>query len=169
MGTSIRKFRNVTCKRWTTFELPRESAARGRRKAAQADKGKGTVQTTKKRKDFSLITYKFHAMWDYVPSIREVATGDNWTTQTVRSMSIYDNNFANPFTSRESSSTDTARGFMLAQTRTTTRRRLRSMFVARLSCVPSLHALVKHSARHLPAPLPLRLHLVPLRIWTWLV
>ncbi|KAI0775824.1 hypothetical protein BD413DRAFT_709717 [Trametes elegans] len=84
-GASIRRFARVTCPKYATFELPRESAARGRRKQAQQDKGKVTTSgksLTRKRKNFSMTTYKYHTMWDYAASIREVATTDNFTSQT---------------------------------------------------------------------------------------
>ncbi|KAI0760923.1 hypothetical protein BD413DRAFT_666261 [Trametes elegans] len=84
-GASIRRFARVTCPKYTTFELPRESAARGHRKQAQQDKGKVTTfgkSLTRKRKNFSMTTYKYHTMWDYAASIREVATTDNFTSQT---------------------------------------------------------------------------------------
>ncbi|KAI0644208.1 hypothetical protein C8Q79DRAFT_914017, partial [Trametes meyenii] len=83
-GASVRKFARVTCKRYQTYELPRELAACGRRTSARADKGKATLVSSKKLKLFNTNTYKFHAMWDYTPSIQGFATGDNWTSQTVR-------------------------------------------------------------------------------------
>lgn len=94
LGQSTRTFARTTCKKYDTYELPRESAARGRRRAALANKGKGkgragqasndTAGTTRKRKSFSRKTYKYHSLWDYAAHIRRFGPSDNWTTQIVR-------------------------------------------------------------------------------------
>ncbi|RDX43849.1 hypothetical protein OH76DRAFT_1300052, partial [Lentinus brumalis] len=88
LGQSTRRFARTTCKKYDTYELPRESAARGRRTAALANKGKGKARasknstgTTRKRKSYSLKTYKYHSLWDYAAHIRRYGPSDNWTTQ----------------------------------------------------------------------------------------
>ena len=73
---------------FNTRELPREEAARGRRKAAAAaKKGKGkAAQGTKdgpRSHPFNLRTYKLHALGDYVKTIRLFGTTDNYSTQVV--------------------------------------------------------------------------------------
>jgi hypothetical protein len=69
-----------------TQELPRETAARGRRKAATKI-GKPSPSTTKKSgprsKSFNLSTYKLHALADYAKTIRLFGTTDNYNSQVV--------------------------------------------------------------------------------------
>jgi hypothetical protein len=100
LGQQIRKFSSITCMKYVTKELPRESAAQGRRKAAQAEKAAklnptaaasakpgATVTTTRKerkRKDLNLSTYKLHALGDYARTIRLYGTTDSYNTQVVR-------------------------------------------------------------------------------------
>ncbi|KAF9455458.1 hypothetical protein BDZ94DRAFT_1278112, partial [Collybia nuda] len=95
LGQALRRFANITCKVFDTKELPREEAARGRRKVAvAARKGKGKEKAPAdsagrkpKKKDgqlrklFNLCTYKLHALGDYVKSIRLYGTTDNYSTQ----------------------------------------------------------------------------------------
>ncbi|KAI0349319.1 hypothetical protein OH77DRAFT_1490928 [Trametes cingulata] len=89
-GRSVREFAKKTCADYETYELPsKDSAARGRRRAAMTAKGQDAAsQSTRKTssvrklKHFNYMTYKFHAMRDYAPAIRLVASGDNFTTQT---------------------------------------------------------------------------------------
>ncbi|KAJ3749801.1 hypothetical protein EV360DRAFT_97728 [Lentinula raphanica] len=59
VGVLMRAFRDKTASKFDTFELPREQEARTRRQAGN----------------------QFHAMGDYVPSIRLFATTDNYSTQ----------------------------------------------------------------------------------------
>ncbi|KAH9848677.1 hypothetical protein C2E23DRAFT_763412 [Lenzites betulinus] len=87
VGRSVRIFAKKTCTEYITFELPsKDEAARGRRKTA-FNKGQGVASKvaaaalSKKRKYFSYTTYKFHAMRDYSPAIRAVASSDNFNTQ----------------------------------------------------------------------------------------
>ncbi|RPD53254.1 hypothetical protein L226DRAFT_548591 [Lentinus tigrinus ALCF2SS1-7] len=61
VGQSTRRFTRITCTRYDTYELPRETA--------------------RKRKSFSLKTYKYHSLWDYAAHIRRFGPSDNWTTQ----------------------------------------------------------------------------------------
>jgi hypothetical protein len=96
LGQALRRFTNTTCKAFVTKELPREEAAHGRRKAAAAakDKGKGKApaEPTKrkgKKKDganaklFNMLTYKLHALGDYVKNTWLYGTTDNYSTQVV--------------------------------------------------------------------------------------
>jgi hypothetical protein len=86
----LRKFRRVTCAAYETMELPREKAARQRRLAQQPESN-ATESSGAKTKKFNLGTYKFHAMGDYVSTIRLFGTVDSFTTQMVlnRISSIY--------------------------------------------------------------------------------
>lgn len=92
VGSDVRQFANVTCKKYDTVDLPKEAAARGRRKAALSKKtGKVTVGQQKeprRRRVFNMNTYKFHALRDYPATIRLHATTDNWSTQTVSSVHV---------------------------------------------------------------------------------
>ncbi|KAI1790639.1 hypothetical protein LXA43DRAFT_890662 [Ganoderma leucocontextum] len=80
-GASVRKFKRTMCARYITYELPKESAARGRRTAALASQGKGKGSTGgRKIKDFNTITYKYHSMWDYASTIPVFGPSDVWST-----------------------------------------------------------------------------------------
>jgi len=103
IGRELRSFREWS-RSFNTVELPHETAARERRKSKKA-----TSQTTsnnasdhscpptdpmssesKKKppaqprvKLFSLFTYKFHALGDYVRTIKLFGTTDSYSTQIV--------------------------------------------------------------------------------------
>jgi hypothetical protein len=86
LSRQLRKFRDFTCSAFTAVELPKEKAAR-ERKAVREGSGlnSGDAGTgSRKAKKFNLYTYKFHAMGDYVRSIRLFGTTDSFTTQIVR-------------------------------------------------------------------------------------
>jgi hypothetical protein len=97
LGRMLRHFVRVTCQNFDTQELPREEAARGQRKAARAakkgvDKGKEKAGVDKekekavnpqRRKVLNLLTYKVHALGDYVKAIWRFGTTDNYSTQVV--------------------------------------------------------------------------------------
>jgi hypothetical protein len=102
-GTRIRAFQEKTCAAFSTHELERERAARLRRqdkvkKAAgginsNAQKGKKAITKTdsqpqksssgRQPKQFSLKTYKYHALGDYCNTIRRFGTTDSYSTQPV--------------------------------------------------------------------------------------
>lgn len=87
VGQDVRLFGKVTCAKYVTIDLPKEAAARGRRKAALSQKtGKvasGKQVEARRRRPFNMNTYKFHALRDYPANIRLHATTDIWSTQTV--------------------------------------------------------------------------------------
>lgn len=86
LSQMVRKFVKTTCEAYVTLELPRETAARGRRGAAAANKSGVSIprrSTESKRKKLNLQTYKYHALGDYPDTIRQRGTTDNYTTQTV--------------------------------------------------------------------------------------
>lgn len=88
LGRQLRRFKNYTCSFFDTKELPKEEAARGRRQAKKAVAG-GTTQpqpmkTSVKTKVFSLLTYKLHALGDYVSTILFYGSTDSYSTQPVR-------------------------------------------------------------------------------------
>jgi hypothetical protein len=89
LGKELRRFRDVTCSAFRTQELPKETAARGRRQARkQAKTGSQSMTTAPQRvtkdKALNLATYKVHALADYVKTIRLFGTTDSYSTQTVR-------------------------------------------------------------------------------------
>lgn len=97
LGKVLRKFRREVCGKFHTFDLPREAAARSRRKRTQAGKGKqgqnkdaseGTGSTPKQR-TFNMSTYKLHSLGDYVRSIWLFGTTDNYSTQVVGTVACF--------------------------------------------------------------------------------
>lgn len=89
LTTAMRRFVRETCEAFITHELPKETAARGRRTAALAAKGdsraaKGKAGVGSKLKKLNLATYKYHALADYAETIRRFGPTDNYNTQIVR-------------------------------------------------------------------------------------
>lgn len=112
LGRLCRVFSARTAKRFSTKPLPGETAAKARRKAANAAKkaknktaesdgrpqSTSSKKSTKKKstspakptkkksvptKTWNLFTYKFHSLGDYVAMIRMFGTTDSYSTQTV--------------------------------------------------------------------------------------
>jgi hypothetical protein len=90
LGASIRKFKDETCSAYHTKELPKETASRGRRTAAEAKKtGHSSSKHAKvfnqgsKLKTFNANTPKLHAHGDYVESISWIGPSDITSTQRV--------------------------------------------------------------------------------------
>lgn len=87
MGQMFRKFARDCCTKYKTYDLPRETAARVRRRARGAQTGKtqstGNTTTARKPRNFNMSTYKLHALGDYVASIWRYGTTDNYSTQVV--------------------------------------------------------------------------------------
>ena len=91
LGQVLREFKNKVCSAYATTELPSEEAARIRRKASAAKKQ--VVQPApsavpkapqpRNHRDFSLSTYKLHALGHYVAAIRLYGTSDNFNSQIV--------------------------------------------------------------------------------------
>ena len=70
-GRLMRQFRDETSDKFNTTEFPGETGAR-----------KGGVRSSKEKK-LNLNTYKFHALGDYVATIRLFGTTDSYSTQVV--------------------------------------------------------------------------------------
>ena len=70
----MRQFRDKTLDKFNTVELPREA---------------GTQKGGAKKKVLNLNTYKFHALGDYVATIRLFGTTDSYPTQLVCFISGY--------------------------------------------------------------------------------
>jgi len=80
LGQRMRAFRDATKDAFNTVELAGEAAARKRRSA------EGNITTQPRgplKKALNLNTYKFHALGDYVQSIRLFGTVDSYSTQLV--------------------------------------------------------------------------------------
>ncbi|KAG1817512.1 uncharacterized protein BJ212DRAFT_1270234, partial [Suillus subaureus] len=83
LSGQLHRFHDFMCITFTMMELPKERAAWERRAACECsgldnpDAGSGS----QKVKKFNLSTYKFHAMEDYVQSIRLFGTTDSFTMQ----------------------------------------------------------------------------------------
>jgi hypothetical protein len=93
LGHSLRTFEEKTCAAFETRELERERAARQRRQEKSATNGMSESKRTtapnskaRKQKGLNLMTYKYHALGDYVDTIRRFGTTDSYSTQSV---SIY--------------------------------------------------------------------------------
>ena len=75
-GRLMRQFRDKTLGEFDTREFPHETGAqRGGRSS--------------KKKKLNLNTYKFHALGDYVATIRLFGTTDSYSTQVVGSIPLY--------------------------------------------------------------------------------
>ncbi|KAG1789842.1 uncharacterized protein HD556DRAFT_1446632 [Suillus plorans] len=82
LSRQLRRFRNFTCAVFDTVELPKEKAARQQRLAQCAGLTNTSSESSGPRvKSFNLSTYKFHAMGDYVRTIKLFGTTDSFTTQ----------------------------------------------------------------------------------------
>jgi hypothetical protein len=81
LGHLMRDFRVKTCAKFDTTELPREVEARNRRNARM--KGTKAPNQSRKVKTLNLDTYKFHALGDYVHTIRMFGTTDSFSSQLV--------------------------------------------------------------------------------------
>ncbi|TFK80595.1 hypothetical protein K466DRAFT_503627, partial [Polyporus arcularius HHB13444] len=83
VGTSTREYAKKVCPNYVTVELPKELAARGRRKARRAKVSAAgvSVPTVCKRTYFNHCTYKFHALRDYATTIKALGPLDNSSAQ----------------------------------------------------------------------------------------
>ena len=79
LGKLMRNFERSTRSRYTTLELPREAEARYRREKNRQQKS----GSSKLAKNFNLFTYKWHALADYVLTIRLFGGSDGFSTQIV--------------------------------------------------------------------------------------
>lgn len=84
LSKQLRDFRDFTCAVFNTVELPREKAARQQKLAQRVGpNGVASEPSGPRVKRFNLSTYKFHAMGDYVRTIKLFGTTDSFTTQIV--------------------------------------------------------------------------------------
>lgn len=111
-GNLVRDFRKSTAADFVTVELPREAAARGRRAKTTASDAHqsnplpvtmdqagtdtppelsqpsvpSSARATRKPKLLNLFIYKWHALGDYVKTIRLFGGTDSYSTQLVCSL-----------------------------------------------------------------------------------
>ena len=107
LGENLRLFAGKITKDFVVKELPKETAAKARRTAAnlkqkiskgkkpakaapikKSAKGKQSAKKSRGKKpeqmiSMSLLTYKLHALGDYVQTIRQRGTTDSYNSQTV--------------------------------------------------------------------------------------
>jgi hypothetical protein len=109
VGRQFRAFKATVCSSFETHELRQEVEARARRAANQAakqagaQKGKGRARNlgqqqtpgsqissniVRRMKVFNFQTYKFHALGDYMSTIRRYGTTDSYSTEPVRHYDI---------------------------------------------------------------------------------
>ncbi|KAF7967740.1 hypothetical protein HWV62_33264 [Athelia sp. TMB] len=83
LGTCLRSFAANTCEAYITHELPRETAARNRRKAKNGAKtaAPSIANPSSKLKTYNLRTIKHHFLGDYARTIRMFGTTDSYTTE----------------------------------------------------------------------------------------
>ncbi|KAG2032650.1 hypothetical protein BDR03DRAFT_935890 [Suillus americanus] len=77
LSHQLRHFQDFTCAVFTTVELPRETAA------CEHSNNRDPSSGSRKVKKFNMNTYKYHAMGDYLRSIRLFGTIDSFTSQIV--------------------------------------------------------------------------------------
>jgi hypothetical protein len=89
LSQKLRRFQRDTCAAFNAKELPKEKTARQRRDTQRSEPNTIPTESSQPRvKKFNLGTYKFHAMGDYVRSIRFFGTTDSFTTQIVSTSRI---------------------------------------------------------------------------------
>ena len=74
------------CATFQTHELPTEAAQRQRREMAKLNAGRRKKEACSALlpKKFNLGTYKFHALGDYVTTIKMFGMTNSFTTQVVQ-------------------------------------------------------------------------------------
>lgn len=85
-GKLMRQFQDLSNNSFQTYETDRETTARYRRKEKEAVAAGASQQkenSGRRRKFLNLLTYKWHALADYVCSIRWFGPTDSFSTQLV--------------------------------------------------------------------------------------
>jgi hypothetical protein len=83
LGKSMRNFRDTTQAAFETFELPKEMGARQRQKSGKGKEKAVAGTSGRKPRNLNLVTYKWHALGDYVRAIRLFGGTDGFSTQVV--------------------------------------------------------------------------------------
>ena len=82
LGNLMREFRDSTESDFEIVELPKEKGAR-QRSGKGKEKAAPCGTSGKKPKSLNLLTYKWHALGDYVRTIRLFGGTDGFSTQVV--------------------------------------------------------------------------------------
>lgn len=93
LGRLMRQFRDKSSDEYNTVELPCGADARNTRSSSSS-----------KKKKLNLNTYKFHALADYVTTIRLFGTTDSYSTLIVRYPPVIPSNTHSPVVGRTGSS-----------------------------------------------------------------
>lgn len=85
LGNQLRIFKDNVCPKYTTFELPKETASRARASAARQQGTTATTESTsaKKQRTFNLQTSKIHALGDYANEVIQYGPTDGYSTYLV--------------------------------------------------------------------------------------
>ena len=90
LGRIIRRFHDYVCPKYYTKDTPDEAAARLRRESIRTSKTSGNKDPSAEKKkvkstkrNFSLKTYKLHALGHYPAMIARFGTSDSYSAQTV--------------------------------------------------------------------------------------
>jgi hypothetical protein len=97
VGQKLRDFKATVCSAYVTHELRQEVEARTRRSAKRAvtqigkhsssgdraAESHSSPKNAQRTKTFNLQTYKFHALGDYVSTIRRYGTSDSYSSEPV--------------------------------------------------------------------------------------
>ena len=87
LGAEFRNFQTNVCPAYSTRELKREEEARKHRQSKNnTTKLQSTGSTGRMKKTLNVQTYKFHALGDYVETIRRYGTTDSYSTALVSLM-----------------------------------------------------------------------------------
>ena len=93
LSAQIRRFQSCMCAAFQTVKLPNEVAQQQRQEVAELQSGQRTKPSRSgpQCKTFNINTYKFHALGDYIGTIRMFGMTDSYTTQivSVYSASLY--------------------------------------------------------------------------------
>lgn len=116
LGTEIRRFVRRVCPFFATREMPHQAEARRKRKlkkqvghtrpASKSSAKSAPESEPWKRKNVNLLTYKLHALGDYVAQILWFGTTDSYSTQRVRNILLLQPCGSDTVFCRESSSID---------------------------------------------------------------
>lgn len=93
LGNQLRYFQSKICPQYQTRELRREADARKRRQHNQGLNISSSVSAvgqqdldSRRPKTLNLQTYKYHALGDYVETIKRLGTTDSYTSEAVRKL-----------------------------------------------------------------------------------
>lgn len=90
LGKAFRHFQQEICPVYNTRELKREVDARRRRQSKKtigsAERDVSGMRSDQVKKEFNIQTYKYHALGDYVKTIRTLGTTDSYSSTVVSAL-----------------------------------------------------------------------------------